>query len=61
MIHDIIPKIDIKSIIKDFNKEQLQNLISIAQVVLASLFSFDEIKENIKESRFLILVKYVLM
>ncbi|MCR1848862.1 hypothetical protein [Paraclostridium sordellii] len=61
MIHDIIPKIDIKSIIKDFNKEQLQNLISIAQGVLASLFSFDEIKENIKESRFLILVKYVLM
>ena len=45
-------KVDIKAIIKDFDREQLQNLISIAQGVLTSLFSSDEIKDNIKENRF---------
>ncbi|MGN1028915.1 MAG: IS1595 family transposase, partial [Bacilli bacterium] len=34
-------KVDIKAIIKDFDREQLQNLISIAQGVLTSLFSSD--------------------
>lgn len=42
----------IKPMIKDFDKEELQNLISIAQGVLTSLFSSDEIKDSIKESRF---------
>lgn len=40
-----MPKVDIKAIIKDFDKDELQNLISIAQGVLTSLFSSDEIKE----------------
>ncbi|MEG0569957.1 MAG: IS1595 family transposase [Erysipelotrichales bacterium] len=47
-----MPKVDIKAIIKDFDKDELQNLISIAQGVLTSLFSSDEIKDNIKEHRF---------
>ena len=45
-------KVDIKSIVKDLNKEELRDLISVAQGVLSALFSSDEIKDNIKESRF---------
>ncbi len=33
-------------------RNKLKNLISIVHEVLSSLFSSDEIKENIKESRF---------
>ena len=47
-----MPKVDIKAIIKDFDKEELQNLISIVQGVLTSLFNSDEIKDSIKEIRF---------
>lgn len=47
-----MPKVDMKAIIKNFDKDELKDLISIAQEVLISLFSSDEIKDNIKESRF---------
>lgn len=45
-------RVDIKAIIKDLNKDELKDLISVAQGVLSGLFSSDEIKDNIKESRF---------
>ena len=45
-------KADIKAIVKNLNKEELRDLISVAQGVLSALFSCDEIKDNIKESRF---------
>lgn len=45
-------KVDINAIVKDLNKNELSDLISIAQGILSSMFSSDEIKENIKESRF---------
>ncbi|MDU4936667.1 MAG: IS1595 family transposase [Peptostreptococcaceae bacterium] len=45
-------KTDIKAIVKNLNKEELKDLISLAQGVLSGLFSSDEIKDNIKESRF---------
>ena len=45
-------KVDIKAIVKNLNKEELRDLISVAQGVLSALFSSDEIKDNIKESRF---------
>ena len=47
-----MPRVDIKAIIKDLNKDELKDLISVAQGVLSGLFSSDEIKDNIKESRF---------
>ena len=47
-----MPKVDIKAIVKGLNKEELRDLISVAQGVLSALFSSDEIKDNIKESRF---------
>ena len=47
-----MPRVDIKTIIKDLNKDELKDLISVAQGVLSGLFSSDEIKDNIKESRF---------
>ncbi len=48
----IMQKVDIKAIVKNLNKEELRDLISVAQGVLSALFSSDEIKDNIKESRF---------
>lgn len=45
-------KIDMNSIVKDLSKDELRDLISVAQGVLSALFSSDEIKDNIKESRF---------
>ena len=48
----IMQKVDIKAIVKNLNKEELRDLVSIAQGVLSALFSSDEIKDNIKESRF---------
>ncbi|MBW4864125.1 MAG: IS1595 family transposase [Paeniclostridium sp.] len=45
-------RLDFKNIIKGFNKDELIDLISVAQGVLSALFSSDEIKDNIKESRF---------
>ena len=48
----IMQKVDIKAIVKNLNKEELRDLISVAQGVLSALFSCDEIKDNIKESRF---------
>ena len=45
-------KADIKAIVKNLNKEELRDLISVAQGVLSALFSSDEINDNIKESRF---------
>lgn len=41
-----------KAIIKDLNKDELRDLISLAQGVLNGLFNSDEIKDSIKESRF---------
>ena len=51
-VTSIMPKVDLNSMIKYFDKEELKNLISVARGVLSSLFSSDEIKDNIKESRF---------
>ena len=45
-------KIDIKAIIKDLKKNELTELISVAQEVLSTLFNSSEIRENVKESRF---------
>ena len=45
-------KAAIKAIVKTLNKEELRDLISVAQGVLSALFSSDEIEDNIKESRF---------
>ena len=44
----IMQKVDIKAIVKNLNKEELRDLISVAQGVLSALFSSDEIKDNIK-------------
>ena len=38
-------KVDIKSIVKNLSKNELRDLISLAQKVLSSLFSSDEIKD----------------
>ena len=45
-------KNDIKAIIKDLKKNELTELISVAQEVLSTLFNSSEIRENVKESRF---------
>ena len=45
-------KIDIKAMIKDLKKNELTELISVAQEVLSTLFNSSEIRENVKESRF---------
>ena len=45
-------KKDIKAIIKDLKKNELTELISVAQEVLSTLFNSSEIRENVKESRF---------
>ena len=45
-------KADIKAIVKNLNKEELRDLISVAQGVLSALFSCDEIKDDIPDSRF---------
>ena len=45
-------KLYFKDIIKDFNKDELIDLISVAQRVLSALFSSYAIKDDIKESRF---------
>ena len=47
-----MPKLEIKALVKDLSKNELRNLISIAQSVLGGMFNSDEIKDNIKESRF---------
>ena len=47
-----MPKIDIKAMIKDLKKNELTELISVAQEVLSSLFNSSEIRDNVKESRF---------
>ena len=49
---NIIPKTDIKAMIKDLEKNELRELISVVQEVLSSLFNFSEIRDNVKESRF---------
>ena len=45
-------KIDIKAMIKDLKKNELTELISVAQEVLSTLFNSSEIRDNVKESRF---------
>ena len=47
-----MPKTDIKGMIKDLEKNELRELISVAQEVLSSLFNSCQIRENVKESRF---------
>ena len=47
-----MPKVDMKDMIKNLNKDELRDLISLAQGVLSGLFNSDEIKDSIKESRF---------
>ena len=47
-----MPKIDIKAMIKDLKKNELTELISVAQEVLSTLFNSSEIRDNVKESRF---------
>ena len=45
-------KIDITSIFKNLSKNELIDVISIAQEILSDLFTYDEIKDSVKESRF---------
>ena len=45
---NIIPKTDIKAMIKDLEKNELRELISVVQEVLSSLFNFSEIRDNVK-------------
>lgn len=45
-------KIDITSIFKNLSKNELIGAISVAQEILSDFFSYDEIKDSIKESRF---------
>ena len=47
-----MPKTDIKAMIKDLEKNELTELISVAQEVLSTLFNSSEIRDNVKESRF---------
>ena len=47
-----MPKIDIKAMIKDLKKNELTELISVAQEVLSTLFNSSEIRDNVKETRF---------
>jgi transposase-like protein len=47
-----MPTKSMKALVKSLNKNELRDLISIAQEVLSNLFNSDEIKDNIKESRF---------
>ncbi len=47
-----MPKTDIKAMIKDLKKNELRELISVAQEVLSGLFNSSEIRDNVKESRF---------
>lgn len=47
-----MPNVNIKAIVKDLNKDGFKELVSVAQGVLSALFSSDEIKDNIKKSRF---------
>ena len=51
-IPNIMPKTDIKAMIKDLKKNELRELISVAQEVLSGLFNSSEIRDNVKESRF---------
>ena len=39
-------KADIKAIVKNLNKDELRDLISVAQGVLSALFSSDEIVDK---------------
>ena len=45
-------KKDIKAIIKDLKKNELTELISVAQEVLSTIFNSSEIRDNVKEGRF---------
>ena len=45
-------KIDIKSIFKNLSEKELIDVISVAQEMLSDLFSYDKIKDSVKESRF---------
>ena len=45
-------KIDITSIFKNLSKNELIDAISVAQEILSDLFSYNEIKDSVKESRF---------
>ena len=45
-----MPKIDIKAMIKDLKKNELTELISVAQEVLSTLFNSSEIRDNVKET-----------
>ena len=40
-------KIDITSIFKNLSKNELIDVISIAQEILSDLFSYDEIKDSV--------------
>ena len=46
-------KIDIKAMIKDLKKNELTELISVAQEVLSTLFNSSEIKIMLKKVDFL--------
>ena len=41
-----MPRVDIKTIIKDLNKDELKDLISVAQGVLSGLFSSHKINKS---------------
>lgn len=45
-------KVNIKAMVNKLNKTELKYLVTLAQDILINLFNGDEIKENIKESRF---------
>ena len=45
-------KTDIKAMIKDLEKNELTDLISVSQEILSSLFNSSEIRDTVKESRF---------
>ena len=47
-----MPRVDINAIVKNLNKDELRELVSVAQEALSALFSSDRIKDSIKESRF---------
>ena len=47
-----MPKIDVKTMIKGLKKNELTELILVAQEVLSTLFNSSEIRDNVKESRF---------
>ena len=47
-----MPNVNIKTIVKSLDKDELKELVSVAQGLLNALFNSDEIKDSIKERRF---------